>query len=158
VDANPHHRWPYVGEGADGARRSAQIDREEADTLPWDDPRRVTLQMSAARWNQQAAELERQGAAMSEQLTAAEYREALQLVLAELYAIGNGQGEDVPERLGRLQVSIETVTGASDVEPIAGLRVLRRAAGGPRRVSPEASDRALRLRQETSSDDAERDR
>jgi hypothetical protein len=25
-----YYRHPYVGEGADGARRSAQIDREEA--------------------------------------------------------------------------------------------------------------------------------
>jgi hypothetical protein len=66
---------------------------------------------------------------VTEQLSAAEYREALQLVLAELYVIGNGQGEDVPGRLGRLQVSIETLTGASDTEPISGLRVLRRHAG-----------------------------
>jgi len=27
-------RRPYVGEGVDGASRSAQIDREEADALP----------------------------------------------------------------------------------------------------------------------------
>jgi hypothetical protein len=47
-------RWPYVGEGADGARRSAQIDREEADTLDSSDPRRDELLLSAAAWELQA--------------------------------------------------------------------------------------------------------
>lgn len=32
-------RNPYVGYGEDGARRSAQIDREEADAMAWDDDR-----------------------------------------------------------------------------------------------------------------------
>lgn len=36
------HR-PYVGEGADGCYRSAQIDREEADTLDALDTRRDEL-------------------------------------------------------------------------------------------------------------------
>ena len=47
-------RRPYVGEGADGARRSAEIDRTEAEGLAWSDPRRVELLESAARWERQA--------------------------------------------------------------------------------------------------------
>jgi hypothetical protein len=47
-------RTPYVGEGAGGARRSAQIDREEADTLDPDDPRRDQLLASAEEWERQA--------------------------------------------------------------------------------------------------------
>lgn len=43
-------RTPYVGEGADGARRSAQIDREEAAGLDRGDPRRERLLESAQRW------------------------------------------------------------------------------------------------------------
>jgi hypothetical protein len=57
-----YYRHPYVGEGADGARRSAQIDREEAATLDAHDPRRATLLESAARWEQQAEAIERQRA------------------------------------------------------------------------------------------------
>jgi hypothetical protein len=57
-----YYRHPYVGEGADGARRSAQIDRGEAATLDTDDPRRATLLESAARWEQQAEAIERQRA------------------------------------------------------------------------------------------------
>ena len=47
---------PYAGAGADGALRSAQIDREEADTLVPDDARRAELLASAERWERQAAE------------------------------------------------------------------------------------------------------
>jgi hypothetical protein len=50
------HRHPYVGEGADGARRSAQIDREEAGTLDRADPRRAALEASAERWEIEAGE------------------------------------------------------------------------------------------------------
>jgi len=42
-------REPYVGEGADGARRSAQIDLEEADCLPPGEVRDAAL-LSAERW------------------------------------------------------------------------------------------------------------
>lgn len=50
-------RAPYVGEGADGARRSAQIDLEEADCMdPGEDRDRVLL--SAERWQLQAEQLE----------------------------------------------------------------------------------------------------
>lgn len=59
------HRTPYVGEGADGARRSAQIDREEAEMLPtgphqpgWNpdiEERRAHLLASAEAWESQAA-------------------------------------------------------------------------------------------------------
>ncbi len=51
-------RIPYVGAGADGARRSAQIDREEADTLPAGQGRDRRL-LSAEKWILQAEELER---------------------------------------------------------------------------------------------------
>ena len=53
-----HHRIPYVGDGADGARRSAQIDREEADGLDLEDPRHTERLESAHRWDLQAEELE----------------------------------------------------------------------------------------------------
>lgn len=48
------HREPYVGEGADGCYRSAQIDREEADCLDPSDPRHAEALASAERWEQQA--------------------------------------------------------------------------------------------------------
>ena len=51
------HRNPYVGAGVSGARRSAQIDRDELDTLASDDPRRELLAESARRWDRQADEL-----------------------------------------------------------------------------------------------------
>lgn len=57
----PFHRIPYVLDGDDPvelARRSAQIDLEEADTLAADDPMVGWLHGSAARWRQQADELE----------------------------------------------------------------------------------------------------
>lgn len=54
-------RRPYVGEGADGARRSAQIDRDEAATLEPGE-RRQALMASAARWDRIARELEDDGA------------------------------------------------------------------------------------------------
>jgi hypothetical protein len=50
-------RYPYVGEGIDGCFRSAQIDREEAELLPAEDPRREELEESARRWSRQAREL-----------------------------------------------------------------------------------------------------
>lgn len=50
-------RNPYVGEGADGARRSAAIDRSEADGLD-PGPYRDAVLASAARWEDHAAELE----------------------------------------------------------------------------------------------------
>lgn len=50
-------RDPYVGEGADGARRSGYIDLSEADTL---DPgaRKDELLLSAERWFLQAEQQE----------------------------------------------------------------------------------------------------
>lgn len=51
------HREPYVGHGEDGARRSAQIDAEEAELLAWTDPRRAQLEESAQRWDEQARAL-----------------------------------------------------------------------------------------------------
>lgn len=59
-------RTPYVGEGADGARRSAEVDRAELDTLPTDrqgrnaaeEHRREQLVESIAAWEEQAARLE----------------------------------------------------------------------------------------------------
>lgn len=52
-------RNPYVGSGADGARRSANIDRDELDTLDTDDPRREAIEESIERWEKQAEEEER---------------------------------------------------------------------------------------------------
>ena len=52
------HRDPYVGDGADGARRSAQIDREEVDCLDHGTPRYDMLLASAAAWDRQADELD----------------------------------------------------------------------------------------------------
>lgn len=51
-------RIPYVGDGADGCRRSAQIDREEADGLMMNSERWQELQDSARRWEAQAEEIE----------------------------------------------------------------------------------------------------
>lgn len=48
-------RIPYVGEGSDGALRSAQIDREEADTMPPGAERDARLS-SAYAWERQAKE------------------------------------------------------------------------------------------------------
>ena len=61
AQASPPLRSPYVGEGADGARRSAQIDREELDTLAPDDPLRDRLAMSIQSWDVQAAYLDTTG-------------------------------------------------------------------------------------------------
>jgi hypothetical protein len=48
---------PYVGAGRDGCLRSAQIDREEADGLSQDDPRRPDLIASAEQWEAQARDI-----------------------------------------------------------------------------------------------------
>lgn len=55
-----HHRIPYVGEGADGARRSANIDRSEAETFDsvTQADRIVACLESAARWEAQADQLD----------------------------------------------------------------------------------------------------
>lgn len=50
-------RIPYVGDGAAGARRSAQIDLEEADCLD-PGPRKDLALLSAERWIPQAEYLE----------------------------------------------------------------------------------------------------
>lgn len=57
-----HRDWrrPYVGDGADGARRSAAIDRDELDTLDRDDPRWDTIAESAERWDAQAKALDQE--------------------------------------------------------------------------------------------------
>jgi putative phage-type endonuclease len=70
------HRIPYVGDGPDGCRRSAQMDRTEADGLDLLDPRIDELLASADRWEAQAADLE---AAPLPEL-AAEIRKAVKLV------------------------------------------------------------------------------
>lgn len=57
VAVNGQWRNPYVGEGEDGARRSARIDQEEAEGLAWSDPRRAELETSSERWAAQAREL-----------------------------------------------------------------------------------------------------
>ncbi len=57
-------RPPYVGEGADGARRSAQIDLEEADGLS-PGRRRDECLLSAERWMLEAEEHDRRAAEFS---------------------------------------------------------------------------------------------
>jgi len=47
-------RQPYVGAGEDGCRRSAQIDRGQADALSWGSERKDELYASAERWEDQA--------------------------------------------------------------------------------------------------------
>ena len=50
---------PWVGEGASGCRRSAQIAREEADTLADHEVSyRASLEAQAQAWEARAAELE----------------------------------------------------------------------------------------------------
>jgi len=60
---NERDRRPYVGEGADGARRSAQIDREELELLDRLDPRRDELTASADEWDRQATRHEQRESA-----------------------------------------------------------------------------------------------
>lgn len=55
------YRTPYVGEGADGAKRSAAIDREEADTHPNGGREWKRCMRSAHAWDEQAAELAQSG-------------------------------------------------------------------------------------------------
>lgn len=54
MEANDLPDRPYVGEGVDGASRSVQIDREEADALPPGGQREERL-ASADRWEAQAS-------------------------------------------------------------------------------------------------------
>ncbi len=51
-------RNPYVGDGADGARRSAAIDRSEAELFDSGDPRIGERLASATDWDAQAEFLE----------------------------------------------------------------------------------------------------
>jgi hypothetical protein len=62
-------------------------------------------------------------------LTAAEYREALILVLTELEDLNPREVLETHQRLGRLKVHIATVAGTvtPPTEPIYGLRALRRS-------------------------------
>jgi hypothetical protein len=63
---------------------------------------------------------------VSKNLTAAEYREALALVLAELEDLDARQPLEVAERVGRLKAHVQTIIGEQPgMEPIYGLRVLR---------------------------------
>lgn len=52
-------RDPYVGEGIDGALRSAQIDEEEAGQYPTGSARAERCLVSALRWRAQAQALQR---------------------------------------------------------------------------------------------------
>lgn len=51
------YRVPYVGASRDGCLRSAQMDREEADGLSMDDPRRTELLASAELWEAQERDI-----------------------------------------------------------------------------------------------------
>lgn len=55
VTTVPAPREPYVGDGADGCRRSAEIDRTEAEGYDRDDARVEERLASAAAWEAQAA-------------------------------------------------------------------------------------------------------
>lgn len=57
-------RAPYVGHGADGCRRSAEIDLAEADTHPTGSERWQQCRDSAEQWLQQAAAIDAQEAAV----------------------------------------------------------------------------------------------
>jgi hypothetical protein len=63
MTATGSDRQPYIGADEDGCRRSAEIDREEADALSWGSERKEELYASAERWDEQAhrAVLERVG-------------------------------------------------------------------------------------------------
>jgi hypothetical protein len=68
---------------------------------------------------------------VDEQLTAAEYREALALVLTELEDLNARQPLEVAERVGRLKAHVQTIIGQQPgMEPIYGLRALRRSQEG----------------------------
>ena len=62
---------------------------------------------------------------MSDKLTAAELREALTLVLAELENLPT-DAMDKAERLGRLQAHLATITDDRNPDAISGLRALRK--------------------------------
>jgi hypothetical protein len=49
---------PWIGTGADGARRSAQIARDEIGSLVTCDPRRAELEAQAAAWDARARTLD----------------------------------------------------------------------------------------------------
>lgn len=58
------HRTPYVGEGIDGALRSAEIDRSEADGFPTGSQERERCLASAKAWEKQARQEEQTWLAM----------------------------------------------------------------------------------------------
>lgn len=55
----PRRRRPYVGDGIDGALRSAEIDRSEADTYPSGSEEKARCLASAEAWEEQARQEER---------------------------------------------------------------------------------------------------
>lgn len=66
---------------------------------------------------------------MSDKLTAEQYHEALALTLTELETLPTDRLEKA-QRLGRLQSYLATITGREGMEPIYGLRALRREREG----------------------------
>jgi hypothetical protein len=77
------HRNPYIGSGSEGARPSAQIDREEADTYDAADRRRTHALASAEAWTAQAEELE------------------VEEIVDELMAFAAAAGEQLRNEAGR---------------------------------------------------------
>lgn len=75
-------RIPYVDDDAaranpaEAARRSAEIDRSEADGYDYDDPRRAERLASAARWDEQAARLSEHDCPCGDRFTTAAGRRA----------------------------------------------------------------------------------
>ena len=67
---DPNDRSPYVGHGADGARRSAEIDRNEADTHDTGSEAWQRCMTSAASWDEQADRIEARDAGVDDELPA----------------------------------------------------------------------------------------
>jgi len=71
LDPAIRHRIPYVGDGAEGALRSAEIDRTELEGLDQDDSRVPELRASIDAWEAQATALAQADAAAEAILAAA---------------------------------------------------------------------------------------
>lgn len=93
------HREPYVGEGPDGAHRSAQIDREEADQLGHTDPRREALLVSAIRWEQQADDLDEAREEVATAITGRPVKAVVDGQLGETYVVHEPTGDSLAEHL-----------------------------------------------------------
>lgn len=146
------HRRPYVGQGAAGARRSAQIDREEIDGLDRvaDEGRIETLESSATRWDAQADEIDalETAAAMAEE-TAPSTAELLKRHAVEVGEIDGLLDRYGPNPTGLLETARQTRDRVIDS--------LTRRAKARRDKRPQIVKSATDLRREASglADDAD---